>query len=135
MDSSNYTGPLTAAELAVWQRRYGPSYTTGYAEARAEATDASAAYWSACHCSGALPAPMAAEAATDEGSYTQLKRKRTLHWSIGVPLYCVLLVAFLSAGWFLYLIPTTETAKVLALIVGAPLALIVGFVLLARLLH
>ena len=105
----------------------------GYAQDRAEATDARAAYWSACNLGG-LAQPMAAEASTDEGSDfpRKAKRKRTLHWSIRVPLYCTLLVAFLCAGWALELIPSRDTARVLALVIGAPLALIGAVALLVR---
>ena len=143
MDASNYDGPLTAAELAASKVRNGPSRrdiawpeTAGYAQDRAEATAASAAYWSACACGG-LTQPMSAESATDEGSDfpKKAKRKRTLHWSIRVPLYCALLVTFLCAGWLLELIPSRDTARVLALAVGAPMALIILVALLVRWLH
>ena len=153
MDASNYDGPLTAAELAASKARNGPSRknimwrdsgpafaptsppsaleTASYAQDRAEATDASAAYWSACAC-GSLQQPMAAEAATDEGGDPpkKAKRKRTLHWSLGVPLFCALLVVFLCAGWLLYLLPSWNTVLVLTLVIGAPMVFIASAALL-----
>ena len=157
MDASNYDGPLTAAELAAWKKRHGPQRNNivwresgqafaptappgsieakGYAQDRAEATDASRAHWSACYCG--TTQPMAAEASTDEGSDfpRKAKRKRTLHWSIAVPLYCALVGVFFSMAWFIEFLPSSDTAKTIGLLIGAPLALIAVVALLARWLH
>ena len=81
---------------------------------------------------GALRQPMAAEPCTDIGAAAAPRKRRRWHLVVAIPAYCALLVAFLCAGWFLELIPSRDTARVLALAVGAPMAFIVAVALLAR---
>ena len=79
-----------------------------------------------------LPAaPTAAEACTELGA-AEAPRKRKWPLVIVVPLYCALVVAFFVTGWVIFAWPTSETAKVLALLVLLLMFLIVAAMLLAK---
>ena len=130
INDNAYSGPLTAAELADYdaQRQDVTSLHDdpwAYYPQRA-------GHW-IIGAEGAMRQPMAAEACTDFGA-AQRKRRTWPLWIVA-PLYCAAVVAFFSLGWFIFALPAGDTAKTLTLLIGAPLALIVAFALLARWLH
>ena len=59
-------------------------------------------------------------------------RRRKWPLVIVAPLYCALVVSFFVTGWLIFVWPTSETAKVLALLVLLPMFLIVAAMLLAK---
>lgn len=112
-DESAYSSPLIAAELAEYNARRAQHWVIG--------------------AHGAMRQPMAAEACTDCGP--EQRQRRTWPWWAAALPYCVLVVAFFTAGWIIFALPSSETARVLALLIVAPLALIAAVALLARWLH
>lgn len=105
-----YDGPLTSAELAAYNAQRAPS-----AQIPPE--------W-------ATQQPMVAESCTDLGA-DQRGRQTWPLWLVA-PLYCALVVVFFTVGWVIFAMPTGATVRVLALLIGAPLALITVVALLAR---
>lgn len=103
-----YNGPLTAAELAEYNAQRAQHWVIG--------------------SSGAMRHPMAAEACTDFGA----NPRRTWPMWLVVPLYCIGMVAFFLLGWAIFSMPSSETARILAILVGAPLAFIIAVAALAR---
>ena len=109
LNDSAYSGPLTAAELAQQNARH---WVIG--------------------AHGALRQPMAAEAGTDLGAAAAPRKRRKWPLVIVAPAYCALVVAFFVTGWVIFAWPTSETAKVLALLVLLLMFLIVAAMLLAK---
>ena len=108
-----YDGPLTAAEFAEYNAQRTGHWVIG--------------------SSGAMRQPMCAEACTDFGA--EQRNRRTWPLWIVAPLYCALVVVFFALGWLIFSLPSSDTARTLALLIAAPLALIVAVALLARWLH
>lgn len=106
-----YIGPLTKAELAECNAQRTGSWVIG--------------------AGGAMRQPLTAEARTDGGP----EQRRAWPLWILTPLYCAAVVGFFTLGWFIFALPSGDTARILALLIGAPLALIVAAALLARWLH
>ena len=105
-----YDGPLTAAELAEYNAQRAQS-----AQIPPE--------W-------ATHQPMAAEACTDCDA--DRRGRRTWPRLIVAPVYFMLVVVFFTVGWVIFALPSGETAKTLALLIGAPLVLIAVIALVAR---
>ena len=113
LNDSAYSGPLTAAELADYNAQRTGHWVIG--------------------AHGALRQPMAAEACTDFGAASANRRKWPM--LIAIPAYCALVVAFFVMGWVIFAWPSGDTAKTLALLIVAPIALVIAVALLARWLH
>jgi hypothetical protein len=115
MDASNYTGPLTAAELADWKKRHG----NGYAADRAAA-------WSACQCD---KQPEAAHAASE---INDAPRKKKMPLAIAIPLIGSLVPIFFLLAWACEFMPSVRTVL---LLIANTFALILAAILIARWLH
>ena len=115
LNDSAYSGPLTAAELADFNAQRTGQWIIG--------------------AHGALRQPMAAEAATDVDETASPRRRRKWPLLIAIPAYCTLVAAFFVMGWVIFAWPSGDTAKTLALLIVAPIALVIAVALLARWLH